>query len=140
MGGNVLKLRWLETGRLLEARASEQPGESGATPKSPNGYAYRDRCRLYLEEEPDADPRSEPIRWPEFDCSQEPLPDEIRLRLWIIDGAERRHRLARRWLGEAQGPDLPLAHELDADICGYDVAVDVEAAAAGAQRKSTENC
>jgi len=33
----------------------------------------------------------------EFDCSQEPLPDEIRILLWLMDGAERRHRLAFRW-------------------------------------------
>jgi hypothetical protein len=46
------------------------------------------------------------IRWAGFDCSQEPLPDKIRLLLWMIDGAERRHRVARRWLGEAQDPDL----------------------------------
>ena len=34
---------------------------------------------------------------PEFDFSQEPLPDSIRVLLWMLDGAERRHRLARKW-------------------------------------------
>jgi hypothetical protein len=37
-------------------------------------------------------------RWPEFDCSQEPLPDKLRLLLWMVDGAERRYHLAERWL------------------------------------------
>ena len=36
-------------------------------------------------------------QWAEFDCPQEPLPDEIRILLWLMDGAERRHRLAFRW-------------------------------------------
>ena len=39
-------------------------------------------------------------QWAEFDCPQEPLPDEIRLLLWLMDGAERRHRLAIRWSGK----------------------------------------
>ena len=34
---------------------------------------------------------------PEFDYSQQPLPDNIRVLLWLLDGAERRHRLARSW-------------------------------------------
>ena len=34
---------------------------------------------------------------PEFDYSQQPLPDDIRVLLWLLDGAERRHRLARSW-------------------------------------------
>ena len=33
----------------------------------------------------------------EFDYSQQPLPDNIRVLLWMLDGAERRHQLARRW-------------------------------------------
>jgi hypothetical protein len=34
---------------------------------------------------------------PEFDYSQQALPDRIRVLLWILDGAERRHHLARSW-------------------------------------------
>jgi hypothetical protein len=34
---------------------------------------------------------------PEFDYSQRPLPDNIRVLLWMLDGAERRHHLARSW-------------------------------------------
>ena len=33
---------------------------------------------------------------PEFDFSQEPLPESIRILLWMLDGAERRHRLATK--------------------------------------------
>jgi hypothetical protein len=32
---------------------------------------------------------------PEFDYSQQPLPDNIRVLLWMLDGAERRHHLAK---------------------------------------------
>jgi hypothetical protein len=39
-------------------------------------------------------------QWAEFDRPQEPLTDEIRLLLWLMDGAERRHRLAFRWSGK----------------------------------------
>jgi hypothetical protein len=38
---------------------------------------------------------------PEFDYSREPLPDNLRVLLWMLDGAERRHRLARRWQSQA---------------------------------------
>jgi hypothetical protein len=34
---------------------------------------------------------------PEFDYSQQPLPDNLRVLLWLLDGAERRHRLAKSW-------------------------------------------
>jgi hypothetical protein len=37
-------------------------------------------------------------RWPEFDCSEAPLPDHFILRLWMLDGAERRYQLAKGWL------------------------------------------
>ena len=46
---------------------------------------------------------SSPVRFigqcplPEFDYSQQPLPDDIRLLLWMLDGSERRHLLQRRW-------------------------------------------
>ena len=36
-------------------------------------------------------------RWPEFDCSEAPLPDHFILQLWMLDGAERRYHLAKRW-------------------------------------------
>ena len=32
-------------------------------------------------------------RWPEFDCSEAPLPDRFILQLWMLDGAERRYHL-----------------------------------------------
>jgi len=47
--------------------------------------------------------KSSPVRFigqgplPEFDYSQQPLPDNIRVLLWMLDGAERRHHLARSW-------------------------------------------
>ena len=37
-------------------------------------------------------------QWPEFDCSEAPLPDRLILQLWMLDGAERRYHLAKRWL------------------------------------------
>ena len=37
----------------------------------------------------------------EFDGVQEPLPDAMRLLLCLIDGAERRHRLVRKWQSQA---------------------------------------
>jgi hypothetical protein len=46
---------------------------------------------------------SSPVRFigqsplPEFDYSQQPLPDNMRVLLWMLDGAERRHHLARSW-------------------------------------------
>jgi hypothetical protein len=48
---------------------------------------------------------SSPVRFigdgplPEFACSQQPLPDDIRVLLWILDGAERRYHLIRKWQG-----------------------------------------
>jgi hypothetical protein len=39
--------------------------------------------------------------WDEYRCAEEPLPDRMRLLLCLIDGAERRQALLRRWLGEA---------------------------------------
>ena len=47
-------------------------------------------------------------QWAEFDCSQEPLPDEIRILLWLMDGAERRHRLAFRWSGKEPRGTYPI--------------------------------
>jgi hypothetical protein len=46
--------------------------------------------------------------WAEFDCPQEPLPDEIRILLWLMDGAERRHRLAIRWSGKEPRDTYPI--------------------------------
>ena len=40
--------------------------------------------------------------WSEFDCSTEPLPDEMRVLLWVIDGAERRRRIASEWCGQEE--------------------------------------
>ena len=47
-------------------------------------------------------------QWAEFDCPQEPLPDEIRILLWLMDGAERRHRLAFRWSGKEPRGTYPI--------------------------------
>ena len=47
-------------------------------------------------------------QWAEFDCPQEPLTDEIRLLLWLMDGAERRHRLAIRWSGKEPRGTYPI--------------------------------
>jgi len=53
---------------------------------------------------------------PEFDYSQQPLPDSIRVLIWMLDGAERRHRLARRWQGQA-------AHDLHVEVDGGHIMV-----------------
>ena len=47
----------------------------------------------------------------EFDGVQEPLPDAMRLLLCLIDGAERRHRLVRKWQSQA-------AHDLHVEVEG----------------------
>jgi hypothetical protein len=52
---------------------------------------------------------------PEFDYSQQPLPDNIRVLLWMLDGAERRHRIEKRWRAtddlhvEADGDEVMVA-------------------------------
>jgi hypothetical protein len=46
--------------------------------------------------------------WAEFGCPREPLPDEIRILLWLMDGAERRHRLAIRWSGKEPRDTYPI--------------------------------
>jgi len=38
--------------------------------------------------------------WQEFDCSNEPLTDDMRVLLWVIDGAERRQKVAAEWSGQ----------------------------------------
>jgi hypothetical protein len=40
-------------------------------------------------------------KWNEFGCAQEPLPEGMRVLLCLIDGAERKQDLLRRWSGEA---------------------------------------
>jgi hypothetical protein len=40
---------------------------------------------------------------PDFDCSAEPLPDNMRVLLWVIDGSERRQRLTQDWTGARPG-------------------------------------
>jgi len=47
-------------------------------------------------------------QWAEFDSPQDPLPDEIRILLWLMDGAERRHRLAIRWSGKEPRGTCPI--------------------------------
>ncbi len=37
--------------------------------------------------------------WQELDCSNEPLTDHMRILLWVIDGAERRQKVAAEWSG-----------------------------------------
>jgi hypothetical protein len=53
----------------------------------------------------------------EFGCPQEPLPDKIRISLWLVDGAERRHGLARQWSG--QEPNHPRAINAAFDQLGF---------------------
>ena len=53
---------------------------------------------------------------PEFDCSQQPLPDNIRVLLWMLEGAQRRHHIARRWQSQA-------AHDLHVEVEGGDIMV-----------------
>ena len=50
----------------------------------------------------------------EFGGVQEPLPDAMRLLLCLIDGAERRHRLVRKWQSQA-------AHDLHVEVEGGDI-------------------
>ncbi len=38
--------------------------------------------------------------WQELDCSDEPLTDDMRVLLWVIDGAERRQKIAAEWSGQ----------------------------------------
>jgi hypothetical protein len=38
-------------------------------------------------------------KWNKSDCAQEPLPEEMRLLLCLLEGAERRQDLSRRWSG-----------------------------------------
>jgi len=52
----------------------------------------------------------------EFDGVQEPLPDAMRVLLCLIDGAERRHRLVRKWQSQA-------AHDLHVEVEGGDIMV-----------------
>ena len=40
-------------------------------------------------------------KWNEVGYAQEPLPEEMRMLLCLIDGAERRQNLLRRWSGRA---------------------------------------
>jgi hypothetical protein len=53
---------------------------------------------------------------PEFDFSQQALPDSIRLLLWMLDGAERRHRLARKWQSQ-------VGHDLHVEVEGSEIMV-----------------
>jgi hypothetical protein len=52
----------------------------------------------------------------EFDGVQEPLPDAMRVLLCLIDGAERRHRLVRKWQSQA-------AHDLLVEVEGGGIVV-----------------
>ena len=44
------------------------------------------------------------IKWGKSDYVQEPLPEEMRLLLCLLEGAERRQNLLRRWSGRAPVP------------------------------------
>ena len=52
----------------------------------------------------------------EFDGVQEPLPDAMSVLLCLIDGAERRHRLVRKWQSRA-------AHDLHVEVGGGGIVV-----------------
>jgi hypothetical protein len=41
---------------------------------------------------------------PELDLPSGPLPERFRILLSLLDGAERRHTLSRRWRGQEPGP------------------------------------
>ena len=43
-------------------------------------------------------------KWDKSDYVQEPLPDDMRLLLCLLEGAERRQKLLRRWSGRAPVP------------------------------------
>ena len=43
-------------------------------------------------------------KWDQSDYVREPLPEEMRLLLCLLEGAERRQNLWRRW--SSQGPSL----------------------------------
>jgi hypothetical protein len=43
-------------------------------------------------------------KWDKSDCAREPLPEEMTLLLCLLEGAERRQNLFRRWSGQAQVP------------------------------------
>ena len=70
---------------------------------------------------------------PEFDCSQQPLPDNIRVLLWMLDGAERRHHLARRWQDQA-------AHDLHVEVVVGDIIVTLPGTSYTATYYKPANC
>ena len=70
---------------------------------------------------------------PEFDCSQQPLPDNIRVLLWMLDGAERRHHLARRWQDQA-------AHDLHVEVVVGDIVVTLPGTSYAARYYKPANC
>ena len=43
-------------------------------------------------------------KWDKSDYVQEPLPEEVRLLLCLLEGAERRQKLSRRWSGQTPVP------------------------------------
>jgi hypothetical protein len=43
-------------------------------------------------------------RWDKSDCAREPLPEGMQLLLCLLEGAERRQDLLRRWSAEARLP------------------------------------
>ena len=70
---------------------------------------------------------------PEFDCSQQPLPDNIRVLLWMRDGAERRHHLARKWQDQA-------AHDLHVEVVVGDIIVTLPGTSYAARYYKPANC
>lgn len=44
--------------------------------------------------------------WRQSDCTAQPLTDDMRVLLWVIDGAERRQKLAAKWSGQAAGSNV----------------------------------
>jgi hypothetical protein len=58
----------------------------------------RDECTARVLGEPP---------WQEFDCAQEPLPDAMRVLLWVIDGAERRQTVTAKWFRQSQRRHAP---------------------------------
>ena len=40
----------------------------------------------------------------EFECPKGPLPADMKVLLWLMDGAERRRRIAAEWSGHSRKP------------------------------------
>ena len=114
--GNVPKHRSLETGRLSEIEAGRLVPWTSSRARPDHQPITQNNRPLRARLDGGKQMRIPPNQvlflgqrqWAEFDCPQEPLPDEIRILLWLMDGAERRHRLAFRWSGKEPRGTYPI--------------------------------